>query len=59
MEMPAYLKSKTTMANTLFFAVISCLTAYGIPMKPELIALLSCAMNIALRYFTKEPMSSK
>ena len=59
MKAPAYLKSKTMMANTFFLAVVACLTAYDVPMKPELVVVLQTALNIGLRYMTKGPMSAK
>ena len=53
------LKSKAINLNALYLAVIATLGAYGVELKPELVALGSMVLNIVLRMITDRPLSEK
>ena len=59
MKLPKIAKSKTINVNLGYGLLVACLSAYGVVMKPELIVLLQFILIVAMRYLTKEPMSSK
>ena len=59
MEAKQIIKSKTINANGLYVAVIAVLGAYGVPLKPELVALGQMVLNIVMRMVTKGPLSDK
>lgn len=59
MEAKQLVKSKTINFNALYVAVIAVLGSYGVPLKPELVALGQMVLNIVMRMVTKGPLAEK